>query len=375
MDIFVEPHLAELDGQFAALLDDPEVAAIIRRSGLTPRGAGPDAGPAAGEMRETVQAALVDLGASTLLLPERHGGRDLGQQGAVVLAERLGRVLYQGPLPDTLTATDLAVRVGAAAEELLTRIAGGGTVSLAVREHAESPSDPAPARFDEEAGTVTAVRRFVVADAGHLLVVGRDGGGLRAALVDRDDPTVRLRPHDDVGRGRLCAVRMDGTPVLPPSLPAAAVTAAWPGVLAAARVRHAAYLVGLGQAALDLAVGYARSRRQFGRPIGRFQAPAFGLAELATRLEATRWLVRATAWECDSGEDIRLGSRQALAMAADVAAAATLGTMQVHGAYGTTEDSDAQLFYRRAAIERVWLGTPTELRAEAVPLLRSRVEV
>ena len=60
------------------------------------------------------------------------------------------------------------------------------------------------------------------------------------------------------------------------------------------------------QAALALAVRRATTRRQFGQPIGRFQAPAFALAAAATRIEGACWLVRATAWEADQGADIRL---------------------------------------------------------------------
>ena len=118
----------------------------------------------------------------------------------------------------------------------------------------------------------------------------------------------------------------------------------------------------------------AGQRRQFGQPIGRFQALAFDLAQVAARLEAARWLVRATAWEADEGADVRLSAVQALAMAADLARTATSTAVQVHGAYGTTEQADVQLYYRRAGIERVWLGAPKRLRAEAFGLLLARQE-
>jgi len=60
---------------------------------------------------------------------------------------------------------------------------------------------------------------------------------------------------------------------------------------------------------------------------------------------------------------------QALAMAADLAGATVLAAVQAHGAYGMTEDSDIQLYFRRAHIDRIWMGAPRNLRQEVLPLL------
>jgi alkylation response protein AidB-like acyl-CoA dehydrogenase len=213
---------------------------------------------------------------------------------------------------------------------------------------------------------VIARRRFVsfAADADYLLIPGTRPSGPVFALVRRDDAAVSLRRHDDVTRGELYDVRIENAPAV-----AAVLAEAWPRVLAHARIRHAAYLVGLCQGALDLAVARAGERRQFGQPIGRFQAPAFDLARIAAELEAARWFVYAAAWEADDGADARLSAAQALAMTADLARTATSAAMQIHGAHGATEQADIQLYYRRACVDRVWLGTPTELRREALPLL------
>jgi butyryl-CoA dehydrogenase len=388
MDVSLSPAQRMVRERYAELISD-DLVPSIRRTGEVPRHGG-DAREVA-EVRAAVWHALVDLGATRLLLPEHFGGERLGQQGAVILAELLGSALYQGPLLDTMTAAELLLRVGGDPDgKLIGQIAEGAAVVLAPREHAtDGHTRPGPFTLTAPAdgatqAAVTARRRFVAfaADAQYLLVLGTDparsaqgssapasGPVSLSALVRRDDATVSLRRHEDVARGELYDVRLDRTPAITLHEDASVLGDAWPRLLAQARIRHAAYLVGLCQGALDLAVHRARERRQFGQPIGRFQAPAFALAEIATRLEATRWFVYAAAWEADTEADARLSAAQALAMAADLARAATSAAMQIHGAYGTTEQADVQLYYRRASVDRVWFGSPAELRTEVLPLL------
>lgn len=371
MDVSLNATQIEIRRRFGELVND-ELIPGIRRMGEA-------AAPAdATSVRNAVWRALVDLGATRLLLPVNHGGEDAGQQGAVMLTELLGTALYQGPLLDTMAAAELLV--GSGDGKRVAEIAEGAAVPLAVRESGHDDlTRPGPLETPGGATVVEARRRFVgfVADGRYLLVVGRpagaDPGRACAALVPRDHPTVSYRRHDDTGRGELYATRFTGTPVLSWHGDPARGGAAWPAIVAGARIRHAAYLVGLCQGALDLAVARARDRRQFGREIGRFQALAFRLAELAARVEGVRWLVRAAAWEADEGRDARLGAAQSLATAADLAGDVTVTAMQVHGAYGILDDSDIQIYYRRAHIDRVWMGTPGSLRREALPLLLDAV--
>jgi alkylation response protein AidB-like acyl-CoA dehydrogenase len=363
MDIRLSAAQSEVRARFAQLFDE-ELTPSIRRMGERPRTGAPTETE---ELRQIVWGALTDLGATRLLLPQRHGGEAAGQQGAVVLAEVLGGALYQGPLLDTLTATEVLATAEGAGGKLLERIAEGAPVVLAVRESG-SETSTAAGPIELAGGRVIARRRFVnyAADAEYLCVIGADQGQPVCAVAARDDPAVSMRRQQDTGRGELYDVTLQGARVV--TAPTG-FAAAWPGLLAAARLRQAAYLVGMCQSALALAVQRAGTRRQFGQTIGRFQAPAFALAAAATRIESACWLVRATAWEADQGADIRLRSAQALAMAADLSRSTLAVAIQVHGAYGTTDQADIQLFYRRAAIERSWLGSPRALRAEVVPLL------
>ena len=128
-------------------LFDAELAPSIRRMGEQPRTGDPAEVQA---LRQMLWTALTDLGATRLLLGERHGGEAAGQQGAVALAELLGAALCQGPLLDTMTAAEALAGTEALAGneangKLLGRIAEGAPVVLAFREHgADAAALPSP---------------------------------------------------------------------------------------------------------------------------------------------------------------------------------------------------------------------------------------
>jgi butyryl-CoA dehydrogenase len=374
MDVRLSPEQQEIRAHFAGLFSE-ELSPAIRRMGHLGKGVADDDNA---DARQAVWQALTELGATRLCLPERFGGRGLGQSAMVMLAELQGIALYQSPLADTLTTLELLLAAGEEHDGLIKEIGQGARFAIAARDQAAaSPADPGPLAADPEGTRIHAARCFVAcaAEAEYLLVAGREtgegargAGGVRLAVVRRDDPTVTLRRHEEISRGELYQVRCEGTPVLAWAGGPGDAEQAWRAALDGARIRHAAYLVGLCQGALDLAVGYAKERRQFGQPIGKFQAIALRLAEAAIKVQAARLLVHASAWEHDQGRDVRLDAACTLAMAADTTRETITEAMQVNGAFGTTEQADAQLFYRRAAIDTLWLGSPTQLRAEVLAL-------
>ncbi|MGH3748231.1 MAG: acyl-CoA dehydrogenase family protein [Micromonosporaceae bacterium] len=350
---------------------DTELAPLVRRMADRPLDGDTSEND---EVRAMVWQGLTSLGALRLRLPSWYGGEAASQEDLVSVAEQLGRVLCQGPFLDTVTATELLLGVAESSEVrgLLAEIADGASVALAPRADAgASPADPAGMTVHGDDGLVDARRCFVgfAPEVDHLLLVGRTPTGVRVAVTPRDHPTVSVRRHEELGRGELYEVRCQSTPVL-----------AWLGdgqdwakALVTARIRQAGYLVGMAQGAVDLAVAYAKEREQFGQPIGRFQAVAFRLAELTARIDAARVLTRSAARRADRGADPSLAAAQCLAAAAQLARVSATDAMQVHGAAGMLLDSDIQLYYRRAAVEALWLGGPTQLGAEAAPLLRERV--
>jgi hypothetical protein len=121
----------------------------------------------------------------------------------------------------------------------------------------------------------------------------------------------------------------------------------------------AAVLVGLGQAMLDMTVGYVTERHQFGQPIGSFQAVKHHLADAALGLELTRPAVWRAAWSVAHAEPTRVRDvSMAKAMASDAAELVGRKALQCHGAIGYTVEADLHLYLKRTwALARAWGDT------------------
>ncbi|HYI23199.1 MAG TPA: acyl-CoA dehydrogenase family protein [Candidatus Limnocylindrales bacterium] len=123
------------------------------------------------------------------------------------------------------------------------------------------------------------------------------------------------------------------------------------------RISIGAMAVGLSQAALDASVGYARERKQFGRPIGSFQGVAFMIADMATEIEAARQMVWRAAWLKDEERDYSTAAAQAKLFASEVSQRATNMGIQVHGGYGYVEEYKVERFMRDAKLTELGEGT------------------
>jgi alkylation response protein AidB-like acyl-CoA dehydrogenase len=128
-------------------------------------------------------------------------------------------------------------------------------------------------------------------------------------------------------------------------------------ILDGGRISIGAMAVGLSQAALDASVGYARERKQFGRPIGSFQGVAFMIADMATEIEAARALVWRAAWLKDEGRDYGLAAAEAKLFASEVSQRATNMGVQVHGGYGYVEEYKVERYLRDAKLTELGEGT------------------
>ena len=122
------------------------------------------------------------------------------------------------------------------------------------------------------------------------------------------------------------------------------------------RVGVAAQGVGLAQAALDLALDYARQRTAHGRPIAEMATIQWLLAEVASRVEAGRWLTYRTAFVRDQGKEIRSESAMAKLFCSQAAVEVTRMAMQVHGAYGTMKSLPIERLYRDAKMTELYVG-------------------
>jgi alkylation response protein AidB-like acyl-CoA dehydrogenase len=315
---------------------------------------------------------MAELGWVGITVPEEHGGLGLGCEDLIVVLEEMGRSL--APVP--LLATDAAVAalraLGSAAQQAahLPGIAAGETVAtLAVLEESDVPRPEALATRAQANGSgvvLDGVKLFVPdgENADLVLVAAREGDGASLFAVPTDTPGVTVTPLVVLDATKPAAeVRLEGVR-LAASARLGAAGAAWPTlarVLDRMTVGLAAEMVGAADAALGLAVEYAKVRQQFGAPIGRFQGVKHRCAELLVDLESARSLVYFGAWAVEH-DPAQAASYAAMAKAAASETLDQAGEdcIQIHGAIGYTWECHAHLFYKRGRHCHVWLGAPDE---------------
>ncbi len=270
--------------------------------------------------------ALAEAGALGVLVPESEGGLGLDETYLVPVLEEAGRAALPHPLTETaLVAASLGVVGPMVATDL-------GAMGTAAGVEAD------------EAGAVVASATFAEA---FLLVSGRSLRLYEAHEVD-------VEPVETVDASRHCGrvqPRAAGRPVTED--PEAVAAAFDRGVLGTA-----AELVGLSRAMLELTVGYAAQRHQFGKPIGSFQAVKHHLANARLEIEfaAPAVLYAAHAVACGQPDASRSVS-QAKWLAGNAAAVTGRAALQCHGAMGYTTEHDLHLYLKRSwALARSWGG-------------------
>jgi len=301
-------------------------------------------------------ATLADLGVTGLTVPEARGGLGLGLVDLVPLVEEAGRVALPEPLTTTtgIAAPLLADLWTDGADPRL----GGWLAAIATGELTAAVADA-----DRPGGPVAG------ADGADLLVLvapGPDGlevHGLDAARCPVDpvsslDPTRRL-----------------GVPEWQPSASTllasgAAASAALACTADRAAVVTGAELLGLAEAMIASTAAYAKDRRQFGVPIGSFQAVKHLLAGAQVVLEFARPVVYGAAWAVDErAPDAARAASVAKAYASEAALEAARVSLQVHGAIGYTWECDLHLFLKRSwALAQAW-GSAGDHRARLLALL------
>jgi short/branched chain acyl-CoA dehydrogenase len=140
-------------------------------------------------------------------------------------------------------------------------------------------------------------------------------------------------------------------------------------ILDGGRISVASMGVGLAQGAYDLAFAYAKERQQFGRPIAKFQAVQFALADMATEIEAGRQLVYRAAWLKDEGKEFALAAAQAKLYTGLLSNRAVNAALQIHGGYGFMEEYAISRLYRDQKILEIGEGTNEVQRMVIAKLL------
>ena len=281
-----------------------------------------------GDASDPLWPKLAEAGWTGIAVAEEHGGQGLGTLELALATEQLGAALAPSAF------------LGNAAVALLLEGAGSDAhrERLAALASGESRGALAVGRPD---GTALAFD----ADGSALLAVV---DGTSARLVET--ASCRLEPEEGVDlTRRLSRVHLDGTGETLPGDVAAA--------LDRIEITIAGDLLGVADAAMRLAVEYAGSRKQFGRPIGAYQAVSHRCADMLIEVESARSAILAAGWTADHDpENLPFAASVAKATAARAAWNVATSALQVHGGIGFTWEHDVHLYLRRAAASAHLLG-------------------
>lgn len=310
--------------------------------------------------------AFGEMGFAGVIIPEALGGMGLGAVEAGVIAESLGRTLTPSPyLGSSILSAKVLIDGGSQAQQAwLPRIAAGEAIlALAVDEGAKH----APSRITtraERAGNgfrLNGAKAFVldghVADA--LIVVATAEEGTTLFLVDpatagvEIERTVMVDAHN-AARITLTDVAVDADAVIGAVGDGETLL---DGALNLGRACAASSLTGAGDQAFKTTMEYLRTRKQFGKLIGEFQALQHRAAHLFSELELARAATIGAQIAIDEGrEDAPLAASVAKAKAGRVAELAVQEAVQMHGGVGMTDEFDVGLFMKRVRVLNELLG-------------------
>jgi alkylation response protein AidB-like acyl-CoA dehydrogenase len=279
---------------------------------------------------------FVSLGWPGIFVAEEHGGQGLGVVELVILQEEMGYAVAPSPFFAN-AAAGLVLQAGGSDEQKgrwLAPIAAGelrGTLAM-VRDGSA----------DADGNTLTGTWVAVPDAAGAALVIANDGERHWAVATDGDGVTIEPTPGIDPTR-RLFRVKLDDA--------------------------DAAESVGVAQRAMEMAVEYAKDRKQFDTPIGAFQAVSHRCAQMLLETEGARSATYYAAWALDhEPSSAALATSMAKSYASDAGFRVPASAIQVHGGIGFTWEHDLHWFLKRGTANAHAFGDARWHRARVADL-------
>ncbi|HZU40124.1 MAG TPA: acyl-CoA dehydrogenase family protein, partial [Solirubrobacteraceae bacterium] len=290
----------------------------------------------AGEYRPALWEETVSLGWPGIAVAEEHGGQGLGAVELAVLAEELGYACAATPFLSTATAASVIQACG---------------------------SDEQRARW-----LPGLVAGEIAAGVGTPELAADAVGAAVAVLVDGDEARLVERPAAEPVQ------TIDSTRRYATVSGGAAEAPLGPGAADRVRAAVAAEVVGLSQRALDMTLAYVKDRKQFGVPVGSFQAVSHRCAQMLLHTESARSTAYFAAWAADADPE-RLPEAAALAAAAAAEGGreVTASAIQAHGGIGFTWEADVHWLYKRAQLDTALLGGAGRHRRTLARIVAARV--
>ena len=309
---------------------------------------------------------FAEMGFTGILVDEAHGGLGLGQVEAGIVLEEIGRNLTPSPFLSTAVGAVTALKAGAEAQRerwLPGIVAGEVVAALAIDEGVRHRPAQVTLKAERSGNgfRLTGHKRFVahghVADL--LIVAARTAGapgepeGITLFAVEKDAAGLSATPERLVDASLASRIAFEGVQVDADAV-IGEVDGGWAGlsrVLGAVRTGAAAELLGVGAGAMALTVDYLKQRKQFGVPIGSFQALQHRAAHLYAEMEVTRAAVLKAQQLLDAGDPAaERATHVAKAMAGMTTTLAVQEGVQMHGGIGMTDEYDIGFYMKRGRV-------------------------
>jgi len=331
------------------------------------------------ESKETHSAELwkgaAEMGWLGAAVPEEYGGAGFGHLELALIAEEVGRALAPIPLASSVyLATEALLEAGSDEQKKrwLPRLATGETIGCFALAERPGRVSESGVQVKLQGGKLDGTKLPVLDGdvAGLAVVAARDGKGVTLVLADLDDKTVTkegLRSIDPSrSQGRL---RFRNTPVEVLGKPGQGWALAQQ-ILDRAAVLLAFEQVGTASRAFEITKDYTMGRYAFGRPIASFQALKHRLADLYVAIELARSNAYFGAWALENrSPELAAAACGARVSASDACELAGTEMIQMHGGVGYTWEYDCHLFYRRAKLLGLALGSADDWREKLIQRL------
>ncbi len=311
---------------------------------------------------------FADMGFTGILIGEEQGGLGMGHVEAGIVLEEIGRNLSPSPFLTTSVAAVAALKGSAQGDRWFPGIVAGETVAALAIDEAAKHRDTIALKAERSGNgfRLNGAKRFVV--HGHvadlLIVAARTAGaagdraGITLFAVPSDAAGLEARPERLADASIAAHLHFEGVEVDADAVIGEVDAGREPldRLLRAGRTGSAAELVGVGNGAMAMTMGYLKERKQFGVTIGSFQALQHRAAHLYSEMEVARAAVLKAQQLLDAGSD---AADEAVSVAKAMAAMATTlsvnESVQMHGGIGMTDEYDVGFYMKRArALAELW---------------------
>ena len=324
---------------------------------------------------------MAEMGWIGAAIPEEFGGAGLGHLALCVLAEELGQALAPVPFSSSVyLASEALLLAGTSAQKAkyLPKLASGETIGTIALAEGPGAVDPKKLRSTVGDGKLSGTKLPVPdGDIADLAVVAARSGERAVSLfvVDLRGSGVAREPVETIDPSRSHArLIFDRAPAEPLGAPGEGA-ALLERIFDRAAVLMAFEQVGGAQASLDMAKAYALERYAFGRPIGSFQAIKHKLADVYVATELARSNAYYGAWALSQdAAELPVAAAAARVSASEAFYLAAKENIQTHGGMGFTWAFDCHLYYRRAKLLSLALGSTREWKDRLIGRLEARNE-